>query len=103
MITSSPDIRLHCMLNLQEHGAMQSCAAHRPTLLHKYWQSYSNSTEHAQLGMPGAHCMQQQVSVSSTLRMTRSSPCSVTVRSSTSTGVRVYNTSELPRSAQRLM
>lgn len=47
--------------------------------------------------------MHEHVSVSSTLQMVRSSAWSVTVCSSTSTGVRVYSTSRVPRSAQRLM
>ena len=47
--------------------------------------------------------MQEHVSVSSTVRMVVSSACSVTVRSSTSTGVLVYSTRLVPRSAQRLM
>ena len=40
--------------------------------------------------------------MSSTLPMVRSSPCSVMVRSSTSTGVRVYRLSRFPRRAHLL-
>jgi hypothetical protein len=45
--------------------------------------------EGRQVNMQGTHCMQEQVRVSSTERIVCSSPWSVTVRSSTSTGLLV--------------
>lgn len=49
------------------------------------------------------YCMQEQVNVSSTDLMVLSPACKVTVLSSTSAGVLVYNTKLVPLSAHLLM